>query len=138
MKTYDDGYLDRLREQIIGCAIEVHTVFGPGLLEAIYVAALCLELARAGLRFKTEVYVPVFYKGDRICHDMKVDILVEDCVIVEVKSVASLLPVHLSQVITYLKLADCPVGLLLNFNSASMRAGLRKMVHPDLYKKRTS
>jgi GxxExxY protein len=134
MQKYEEDYLDGLRERIIGCAIEVHRILGPGLLEAIYVACLCLELARAGLSFETEVYVPVFYKGERACHDMKIDILVEDCVIVEVKAVASLHPVFSAQVLTYLKLADKPNGLLLNFNATSLRAGLKKLVHPDLYK----
>ena len=140
MDQYDDDYLERLREQIIGCAIEVHRILGPGLLESIYVGCLCLEFARVGLSFETDVYVPVMYKGDRACHDMKIDILVEDCVIVEVKAVAALHPVHSAQVLTYLKLADRPNGLLLNFNATSLRAGLKKLVHPDLYtpKKRIS
>ena len=110
MQNYDDEYLEQLRERLIACAIEVHRILGPGLLESIYVACLCLELSHRGLSFKRDVYVPVVYKGEPACHDMKIDILVEDCVIVEVKSSAALHPVHSAQVITYL-------------NSPSVRAG---------------
>ena len=138
MQKYDEDYLEELRERIIGCAIEVHRVLGPGLLESIYTSCLCFELKRAGLSFKTEVYVPVLYKGERAHDDLKIDILVEDCVIVEVKAVASLHPIHSAQVITYLKLSDRPVGLLMNFNASTLRAGLRKLVHPDLYKPKVS
>ena len=136
MQQFDADHLKSLTERIIGCAIEVHRHLGPGLLETIYVAALCNEFARADLAFETEVYVPVFYKCDRICHDMKIDILVEGCVVVEVKSVQALHPVHSAQVITYLKLSEFPVGLLFNFNATSIRNGLRRLEHPE-YRNRT-
>ena len=133
MLTHDCAHLDSLTRRIIGCAIAVHRELGPGLLEGLYQEALLVELKRAGLPARSEVYVPVIYKGERISHDMKIDLLVDDCVVVEVKAVAALHPVHLAQVITYLKLAERPVGLLMNFNATSLRAGLKKLFHPTLY-----
>lgn len=119
---------------IIGCAIAVHDAFGPGLLESVYRDCMRIELGAAGLRVKAEWRVPLFYRGQKVSGDLKVDLLVEDNVIVEIKSVGQLHPVHLAQVITYLKLADRPVGLLFNFNIASLRnGGIRRLTHPDIY-----
>lgn len=126
-----------LSEKIIECAIEVHRDLGPGLLESIYQEALGVELADAGLQVKTGMRVPVVYKGRRISADLKLDLLVEDVIIVEVKAVEGYHPVHLAQLITYLKLAARPKGLLINFNTASLRrGGLRAAFHPTLYKKK--
>src|SRR5687768_18599685 len=95
-----------------------------------------IELKTVGLGVKTEWRVPLFHRGQKICADLKVDLIVEDSVIVEIKSVERLHPVHLAQVITYLKLADRPVGLLFNFNTTSLRlGGIRRVTHPDIYGK---
>lgn len=119
---------------IIGCAIAVHEAFGPGLLESVYRDCMKIELVAADLGVKTEWRVPLFHRGQKISADLKVDLLVEDNVIVEIKSVERLHPVHLAQVITYLKLADRPVGLLFNFNAASLRiGGIRRLTHPEIY-----
>ena len=125
-----------LTEKIIACAIEVHRILGPGLLESIYQYALVLELIAAGLKVSTELRVPIIYRGKRLSDDLKLDLLVEDLVIVEIKSVDRFHPIHLAQLITYLKLANKPRGLLSNFNTTSLRlSGIRSAVHPDLYKK---
>lgn len=122
--------------RIIGCAIAVHDAFGPGLLESVYRDCLRIELKAVGLSVKTEWRVPLFHRGEKVCGDLKVDLIVEDNVIVEIKSAERLHPVHLAQVITCLKLADSPVGLLFNFNTSSLRrGGIRRVTHPDIYGK---
>lgn len=126
-----------LSERIIECAIEVHRELGPGLLESIYQDALGMELGSAGLKVVAGMRVPVVYKGRRISEDLKLDLIVEDVIIVEIKAVEGFHPVHLAQLITYLKLAERPKGLLINFNTTSLRlGGIRAAFHPTLYKKR--
>ena len=110
-----------LSEKIIECAIEVHRELGPGLLESIYQDALGVELAVAGLKVTTGLRVPVVYKGRRISSDLKLDLLVDDVIIVEIKAVEGFHPVHVAQLSTYLKLAARPKGLLINFNTTSLR-----------------
>ena len=122
--------IEALTERIIGCAIEVHRTLGPGLLESVYRECLIIELTTCQLRVESERRVPLEYKGHRIRGDLKLDLLVEDCVVAELKSVERLHPVHVAQVITYLKLTGCPAGLLINFNSTAIRAGLRRVDHP--------
>ena len=133
--TYDPLF-DQLCSQIIACAIRVHDVLGPGLLESVYRDCLMMELAASGLKVEIEVRVPIQYRGKRVRDDLRLDLLVEGCIVVEVKSVDRLHPVHLAQVMTYLKLANKPAGLLLNFNTPSLRAGLRRLDHPEIYAER--
>lgn len=128
--------VDSLREKIIGCAIAVHRTLGPGLLESVYRECLMIELESEGIYAERDYRVSLRYKGRRVANELKIDVLTERCVVVELKAVESIHPVHLAQVITYLKLAGCPAGLLINFNCTSLRAGLRKLVHPNLYKKK--
>jgi len=132
-----DG-IDSLTERVIGCAIEVHRTLGPGLLESIYRDCLAIELNAQNLRVDTERRVPVIYKGHRIGAGLTVDLLVDERVIVEVKAVEQLHAVHSAQAITYLKLTGCPAAIVLNFNVTSLRTGLKRLVHPDLYVKKTS
>ena len=122
--------LDALTERIIGCAIEVHRTLGPGLLEAIYRECLTIELTASQLGFDTDRQVPLDYKGHRIRGELKLDLLVEGCVVVELKSVERLHPVYSAQVITYLKLTGCPVGLLINFNVPLLKDGLKRLIRP--------
>jgi GxxExxY protein len=124
---------DELTEAIIGRAIEVHRVLGPGLLESVYRACLISELRDRQLLVESELSVPVIYKGKRVGIDLRIDLLVEGRVVVELKAVERLHPVHLAQVITYLKLTGHPIGLLMNFNAPSLRAGLRRLEHPDRF-----
>ncbi len=134
--AHELGNLERLTEKIIGCAIEVHRTLGPGLLESLYQECLVIELAEQQLSFEADRCVNLEYKGRRIRHTLRLDLLVEGVVVVELKSVERLHPVHSAQVITYLKLTGCPAGLLMNFNEASLRAGLKRLHHPDRYVRR--
>ena len=129
----DKDRLDRLRGTIIGCAIEVHRRLGPGLLESIYKSSMAIELDLAGLTFQLNREVPVVYRGRPLAGNLVMDVLVEDLIVLELKSVAALAAVHTAQVITYLKLSGRPSGLLLNFNTATMKQGIRRVMHPDLY-----
>ena len=131
----DTVALEELRGRIIACAIAVHTELGPGLLESIYQECLVLALIEAGLTVAVGQRVPVVFRGKTIAHDLTLDILVEGSVIVEVKAVEQYHPVHLAQLITYLKMTGCPCGLLINFNCTSLRAGgIRRAMHPTLYR----
>jgi GxxExxY protein len=117
---------DPLTERIIGCAMTVHSELGPGLLESAYEACLCQELADNGVAFRRQVPLPVTYKGTRLDCAYRVDILVEQCVIIEIKTVDALLPVHTAQLLTYLKLSGLKTGLLLNFHAAFLRDGIKR------------
>ena len=136
--TDEDAKINAVTEKVIGCVMEVHTVLGAGLLESVYHECLLLELLAAGLHVRSREPVPIDYKGTRLTHPLRIDLLVEDRVVVEIKSVERLHAVHLAQVITYLKLTGCPAGLLMNFNATTLRAGLRRLYHPDKYVRRTS
>lgn len=128
--------MDSITEKVIGCAIAVHRAFGPGLLESVYRECMAIELRAEDLRVDSERRVALEHRGQRIAGDLKVDLLVENCLIVELKAVERIHPVHLAQVITYLKLTGCPVALLINFNATTVRGGLRRLVHPNLYVKK--
>ena len=117
-----------LTDKVIGCAIEVHKVLGPGLLESTYERCLAHELALNGLRSVWQAPLPVAYKGVNLDCGYRVDLLVDTDVIVEVKSVAALLPIHDAQVLTYLRLTGARHALLFNFNCLTLKAGLRSFV----------
>ena len=118
---------DPLTRQIIGAAIEVHRVLGPGLLESIYEKALCIELDTRGLKYARQLEVPAYYKG-RLLGTYYVDLLVEDLVVVEVKSVTAIVPVFEAQLITYMRLTKKRRGLLLNFHSPVLKDGITRRV----------
>jgi GxxExxY protein len=124
---------EEVRHRVIGCAIEVHRQLGPGLLEAAYADCLVIECRHQALNVETDQHVPLIYRGQRIRSDFKMDILVEDLVVVELKAVAAIAPVHVAQLITYLKLTDRPAGVLLNFNVELMKNGIRRIDHPKFY-----
>ena len=130
--------VDEPTEKIIGCAIEVHRILGPGLLESVYRECMIIEMRREHLVVDSDRHVTIDYKGQRISGGLKLDLLVNGCIVVELKAVERLHPIHLAQVITYLKLTGCPAGLLMNFNSTTLRASLRRLDHPDRYVKKTS
>ena len=119
---------DRLTEKVIGLAIEVHRQLGPGLLESAYEECLCLELQEAGLAFRRQVPLPITYKSIRLDCGYRLDLLIEDQLILELKSVEGLLPIHEAQVLTYMKLIGVRTGLLLNFNSAVLKSGIRRLM----------
>lgn len=118
---------NELTDAIIRAAIEVHRELGPGLLESVYENALCVELTDARVPFRRQIGVPLYYKG-RLISEHRPDLVVGERVIVEVKSVQRLEPVHVAQVITYLRVLDLRVGLLLNFNHAVMKHGIRRVM----------
>jgi GxxExxY protein len=136
MTAMTDDEIDALAEQVIGCAIEVHRTLGPGLLETVYQQCLIVELVLAGFQVDAERPVDIDYKGHPIPRALKLDIVVEDCLVLELKSVDRIHPIYLAQVITYLKLTGHPAGLLLNFNVTALKDGLRRLQHPDRYVKR--
>ena len=113
---------------IIGAAIEVHRVLGPGLLESAYEESLCRELALRNIPFERQVPLPVEYKGVQLDCGYRLDVVVDCAVVVELKTVESLLPIHEAQLLTYLKLSRLQVGLLLNFNVALMKDGIKRLV----------
>ena len=115
--------------KIIGCAIELHKTLGPGLLESAYEAALCYDLRQLGLRVQTQVPMPLIYKEVRQDVGYRVDLLVEDKVIVEIKSVEAVAPVHLAQTLTYLKVSGRKLGLLINFNTKVLKDGIQRIVN---------
>ena len=121
--------LNTITQTVIGAAIAVHRVLGPGLLESGYLACLIHELTRGGLRLRSEVPIPLVYRGLRVPCAYRADLLVDERVIVEVKALEAVTPMHLRQLRTYIQLADCRVGLLLNFGAASMREGIYRAVH---------
>ena len=119
---------DRRTEGIIGAAIEVHRALGPGLLESAYEQCLCHELNLRWISFRRQLDLPVTYKGVRLDCGYRIDLLVSDEVVVEVKSVESLLPVHEAQLLTYLRLMNENVGLLINFNAPVLARGILRRV----------
>lgn len=123
---------DDLTELIIGKAITVHDDFGPGLLESVYKKCVALLLVEAGLIVEVEKPLPVRFRGLTFDHGYRVDLIVEEKVIVEVKAIEMIAPVHVAQMMTYLKLAGCPVGLILNFNVASLRHGVRRVLNKEV------
>jgi len=119
---------DVLTERVIGFAIEVHRALGPGLLESAYEECLCFELKQGGLAFKRQVSLPILYKSVRLDCGYRLDVVIEDRVIVELKTVERMMPIHEAQMLTYLKLSGIRTGLLLNFNSAALKDGIRRLL----------
>jgi GxxExxY protein len=119
--TFDDG-----SERVIGALIEVHRALGPGLLESAYEACLCHELRLRGLAFERQRPVGVTYKGLIVDCGFRIDVLVEGVIVVELKAIDRLAPLHAAQILTYMKLSNVSAGLLVNFNVASLRQGLRR------------
>ncbi len=121
--------IDSITEKIIGGAISVHRVLGPGLLESAYEECLCFELGQAGLSFERQVPLPVVYKEVQLNCGYKMDIVVERSVVIELKAVERIIPVHEAQLLSYLKLAGLKVGLLLNFHVPVLKNGLKRIVN---------
>jgi GxxExxY protein len=117
---------DPCSRRVIGCAIEVHRTLGPGLIESVYEACLCHELTQAGMAFARQQKLPVIHKGFTVDCDLKMDIVVERTLVLEIKSVQALHPVHEAQLQTYLKLSGLRVGPLLNFNEVRLIDGVRR------------
>ncbi len=116
-------------QAVIGAAIEVHRQLGPGLLESVYEVALCRELWLRRLKVQRQLPVRLIYKGAELDNQVRIDLLVESCVVVEVKATDGLAPIHRAQLLTYLKLTGHPVGLLLNFNVELLKHGIRRILN---------
>jgi GxxExxY protein len=121
--------INQLTERIIGCAIEVHKTLGPGLLESTYEECLSYELGRAGISFERQKGMPVTYKGNLLDCGYRIDLMVDEKVVVELKTIDDFSPIHEAQLITYLKLSGCSVGLLINFNVRQLTRGIRRIVN---------
>jgi GxxExxY protein len=125
-------YNHKLSAKVIGSAIEVHRQLGPGLLESVYQKCLAHEMQIAGLKFHSELEIPIHYKGVSLDCAYRLDFLVEDFLVVEVKALNELLGIHQAQLLTYMRLCKKPIGLLLNFNVTLLKDGIRKSVLADL------
>jgi GxxExxY protein len=123
---------DSITSQVIGCAIEVHRELGTGLMESVYEICLVDELIKSGLEIKRQVSIPVHYKGKELKKDFIIDLLVENEIVVELKSIEIILPVHEAQLVTYLKLADKKLGLLINFNVSVLKNGIKRRINGHL------
>jgi GxxExxY protein len=119
---------DPLSNKVIGCSIEVHRELGPGLLESSYQASLAYELSRAGIRFVQQHSMPVTYKDVQLDCGYRIDLLVEEQLILELKAVEEMLGIHEAQILTYLKLAKLKTGLLINFNVPTLRQRIKRFV----------
>ncbi len=119
---------DELSNKVIGCAIEVHRNLGPGLLESTYEQCLAAELSAQGIPFQLQAELPVTYKDKKIDCGYRIDVLVDNALIIELKCVGKLLPLHEAQLLTYMKLANIRKGLLMNFNVRLMKDGIKSMV----------
>jgi GxxExxY protein len=124
---YGDSEDNETTDRIIACAMEVHRHLGPGLLESTYESALCLELSAAELRYRRQVAVPLFYKG-RLLSEHRPDLIVAERVVVEIKSTERFHPVYTAQMLTYLRITDLQIGLILNFNTAWLKQGIRRVM----------
>ncbi|MBL7972502.1 MAG: GxxExxY protein [Prolixibacteraceae bacterium] len=124
---------ERIARHIVNAAFEVHKELGPGLLESVYEVCLAEELKNRGLFVESQVKVPVIFKGKTLDKEFIVDLLVENCVIIELKAVENLLPVHEVQLVTYLKLADRKLGFLINFNVSHIKIGIHRKVNDYFY-----
>jgi GxxExxY protein len=119
---------DNLSNRVIGCSIEVHRLLGPGLLESTYEQCLARELDLKGIAYKLQHALPVDYKGTRLDCGYRVDIMVEDQLILELKSIEEIRDIHKAQLLTYMKLAGVKIGLLINFNVKVLRSGIKRFV----------
>jgi GxxExxY protein len=118
---------DPLTQKVIGCAIEVHRALGPGLLESAYESCLGYELTEAGIAHRRQVALPIHYKGVQVDCGYRIDVLVEDSLILEIKSVETLQPIHQAQLLTYMRLSPVQTGLLINFNVPRLIDGIKRL-----------
>jgi len=120
--------LEELSSSLVDSAFRVHQALGPGLLESVYEACLCFELSNRGIAYEAQSPVDIIYYGNRVDAGLRVDLLVERSIILELKAVDKLLPIHQAQLLTYLKLTNMRLGLLINFNVALFKEGVKRMI----------
>jgi GxxExxY protein len=115
-------------KKVLDCSFKVHSVLGPGLLESAYTECLYFDLVQSGLKVEKQKALPLVYKDVHLEAGYRIDLLVESCIIVEIKSVEALADIHMAQIITYLKLSDCRLGLLANFNVLHLKEGIKRVI----------
>ena len=120
---------DELSNEIIGAAIEVHRNLGPGLLESAYEECLCYELAHRGIKYERQKLLPVAYKGTKLDCGYRLDVVVNDLVVLELKAVDQVQPIHSAQLLTYLKLSNLKLGIMINFNVTALKNGIKRIVN---------
>jgi GxxExxY protein len=125
----DNQKINQITEKIIGCVISVHRGLGPGLLESAYEECLCYELVQENLKFDRQMPLPVVYKGVKLDCGYRMDLVIEDLVIIEIKAVERIIPVHEAQLLSYLKLYNKKVGLLFNFHVSVLKNGMKRIVN---------
>lgn len=121
--------LNQLATEIVDAAVKVHRTLGPGLLESAYESCLAYELGRQGLKVEQQKFLPLIYEELKIENGYRLDLLVEDKILVEVKAVAALIPLHRAQLLTYLKLSSCKLGFIINFNVGILQQGIQRLVY---------
>ncbi|MBI3778102.1 MAG: GxxExxY protein [Gammaproteobacteria bacterium] len=120
---------DALSKEVIGAAIEVHRNLGPGLMESAYEECLCYELAHRGIKYERQKLLPVAYKGTKLDCGYRLDVVVDDLVVLELKAVDQIQPIHSAQLLTYLKLSNLKLGILINFNVTALKNGIKRIVN---------
>jgi GxxExxY protein len=120
--------INKVTGEIIGAAIEAHKALGPGFLESAYEECLCHELTLRKINFRRQESLPVEYKGVKLDCGYRIDLIIEDLILIELKSIETLLPIHEAQILTYLKLTGLKIGLLINFNVAALRRGIKRII----------
>ena len=120
---------DYFAKEIVDCAYHVHRELGPGLLESVYEVCMCKELLERQISFDRQLHLPVNYKGQELNADFRIDLLINENIIVELKAVETILPVHHAQILTYLKLADKRLGILINFNVPTIKKGIKRFIN---------
>ena len=131
--SFDPVRLEAIAKQVVDCGYQLHRELGPGLLESVYEILMCESLKERGLRFARQMPVPIRYRGVEIDNAFRADILVEDILLIELKSTEQHAPVHAKQLLTYLRLLELPLGLLMNFGAASYKEGIRRLAN-DYYR----
>ena len=127
--VHDPIHVNHVSRMVVDCAMRVHTALGPGLLESAYEACLAWELRKSGLHVETEVPLPLVYEGVRLDVGYRIDVLVDRCLIIELKAVDAIAPVHDAQLLSHMKLSGVRLGLLINFNVAQLKDGIRRLVN---------
>jgi GxxExxY protein len=126
-------FINNLTYKIIGCAIEVHKNMGPGLLESIYEACFIEELKENNIKVRNQVAVPIQYKNKTLANPLRIDLLIENCIIVELKAIETMIPLFDAQLLTYMKLTEKPKGILINFNTTNITKDLKQFVN-EIYR----
>ena len=122
-------HTEEIIKSVLDAAFQVHSALGPGLLESVYEACMAHELNLRDIKYKTQVTLPVIYKGVKVDSGLRLDMLVDDCVIVEIKSAENLNPIYSAQLLTYLKLTNVRLGLIINFNVIHLRDGIKRIIN---------